>query len=86
MHATRTPLEIELLISADARRPSAIEKVIDFRKSIESPDPRFDEIDAAMADPIHDHRPQTAPQRKVRSVLDILDQLDRENSTRRFNH
>ncbi len=43
-------------------------------------------VDVAQADPIHDHRPQTAPSRKVRGVLSILDQLDRENSNRRFAH
>ena len=38
------------------------------------------------ADPIHDHAPQLAPMHKVRSVLDILDQLDKENANRRFNN
>jgi hypothetical protein len=37
-----------------------------------------------MQDPIRDHTPQAAPRRKVRGVLSILDQLDRENSNRRF--
>ena len=37
-----------------------------------------------LADPIRDHTPRSAPQRKVRSVLSILDQLDREQSNRRF--
>jgi hypothetical protein len=50
----------------------------------------FDDIDHAVddaqSDPIHDHRPQSAPSRKVRGVLGILDQLDRENSNRRFAH
>jgi hypothetical protein len=50
----------------------------------------FDEIDhavdVALADPIRDHLPQSAPSRKVRGVLSILDQLDRENSNRRFAH
>ena len=39
-----------------------------------------------LANPIRDHVPQVAPKRKVRGVLSILDQLDRQNSTRRFNH
>ena len=43
----------------------------------------FDEIDELAADPIHDHRPQSAPKHQVNRVLDILDQLDRENSNRR---
>jgi hypothetical protein len=50
----------------------------------------FDEIDhavdEALADPIHDHRPQSAPSRKVRGVLSILDQLEKQNSNRRFAH
>jgi hypothetical protein len=40
--------------------------------------------DEALADPIRDHVPRTAPSRKVRGVLGILDQLDRENINRRF--
>jgi hypothetical protein len=43
----------------------------------------LDEIDEAVADPIHDHAPQVAPKHKVNKVLGILDQLDRENSNRR---
>lgn len=44
----------------------------------------YDEIDyEAAADPIHDHRPQSAPGHKVNRVLGILDQLDR-NTNRRF--
>lgn len=42
------------------------------------------EIDDAAADPIHDHRPQSRPKHKVNRVLGILDELDRENSNRRF--
>ena len=37
-----------------------------------------------LADPLRDHVPQAAPKRKVGRVLSILDQLDRENSNRRF--
>ena len=44
----------------------------------------LDEIDEAVSDPIHDHLPQAAPMRKVRGVLGILDQLDKENINRRF--
>jgi len=40
--------------------------------------------DSSLANPIRDHVPQTAPKRRVRGVLSILDQLDRQNSTRRF--
>jgi len=36
------------------------------------------------AEVIHDHIPQSAPARKVRNVLSILDQIDREQSNRRF--
>jgi len=43
--------------------------------------------DLRMADPIRDHTPRSAPARKVRGVLSILDQLDRKdsNTNRRFN-
>jgi hypothetical protein len=37
-----------------------------------------------MADPIRDHAPRTAPKRKIRGVLSILDQLDRQSLNRRF--
>ena len=37
-----------------------------------------------LSDPLRDHIPQSAPKRRVRGVLSILDQLDREQSNRRF--
>ena len=37
-----------------------------------------------LANPIRDHVPRLAPKRKTRGVLAILDQIDRQNSTRRF--
>lgn len=42
------------------------------------------EVDEAAADPIHDHRPQSAPKRKVNRVLSILDELVQEAHNRRF--
>lgn len=57
-----------------------------FRESTNRPTEHFGEIDQEVgADPIHDHRPRSAPKHKVNRVLGILDQLDRENSNRRFN-
>jgi hypothetical protein len=45
----------------------------------------FDDIDIeAAADPIHDHRPQSAPKHRANRVLGILDQLEKENVNRRF--
>jgi len=38
-----------------------------------------------LANPIRDHLPQAAPGRKVRGVLAILDQIENQNSNRRFN-
>ena len=38
----------------------------------------------AEADPLRDHVPQAAPKHKANRVLAILDQIDRENSNRRF--
>ena len=64
----REPLPVELLASESARRT----------------DRHFSEINQALADPIHDHRPQTAPGHKVNRTLAILDELDRGNSNRRF--
>lgn len=37
-----------------------------------------------LADPIRDHAPRTAPAGRTRGVLSILDRLDRENHSRRF--
>jgi hypothetical protein len=55
------------------------------RESITRPTARYDEIDhEAAADPIHDHRPQSAPGHKVNRTLAILDELARGNSNRRF--
>lgn len=81
--AASKPLAVELLLDSDKRRVS-IEEVEAFRNSINRPCDRFDEIDEAAADPIHDHRPQSAPKHKVRGVLSILDQLEKENTNRRF--
>jgi hypothetical protein len=82
MHATRTPLEIELLISADARRPSAIEKVIDFRKSIAVPDRTYDEIDLdaelddhLQVDPYAGDPPGRRSDKELGRLLDLLDSL-----------
>ena len=38
-----------------------------------------------QANPIRDHTPRFAPGRKVRNVLSILDQIEKEHSNRRFN-
>jgi hypothetical protein len=56
------------LLAALERRLSEIEKTAT----------DFGEIDQAAADPIHDHRPQSAPGHRVNRVLGILDQLDKE--------
>ena len=45
----------------------------------------FDDIEEAVADPILDHIPQRRHKGSTNRVLSILDQLDRENSNRRFN-
>lgn len=78
--------EIEAMLSEDERRPLSIAGHHAWRESIAGPDREFDEIDEAAADPIHDHLPQSAPRHKVRGVLSILDQLDKENPNRRFGH
>ena len=74
-----------------------VEKHFDFQKSLAGPDRDYDEIDAfleeqqdaqdAMSDPLRDHLPQQATNRKAKGVLNILDQLDAEqvNSNRRLN-
>jgi len=54
----------------------------DFRESLATL--AFDEIDEAAADHIHDHAPQTGTKHKVRGVLNILDQIEKENVNRRF--
>ena len=85
MSPDREPLPVERLATPDERRLS-VAGHHQWRESITSQPRDFDPIDEAAADPIHDHAPQLAPMHKVRSVLDILDQLDKENSNRRFNN
>ena len=67
----KTKLEIALGIGQPIPWPETI------RQEIELEEMR-------LADPIRDHTPRSAPQRKVRNVLSILDQIDREQSNRRF--
>jgi hypothetical protein len=50
----------------------------------DSIDRAIDDLDEAVADIIHDHRPSTAPGHKVNRVIGILDQLEKENANRRF--
>ena len=83
-------------LSAIAARPrgtanytnqTALEVALDYSGPVPWPQSIADEIalaESRMADPIRDHTPRTAPQRKVRGVLSILDQLDRQNINRRF--
>jgi hypothetical protein len=66
-----TPLEIALGFDQPKPWPSSIAEEILLAEH-------------NLANPIRDHIPQAAPRRKVRSVLSILDQLDREQSNRRF--
>ena len=79
---TSDPLEIALAaqrpIDDSPRQPLEVERLL-------SESQRRLEADDAAADPIHDHRPASRPQHKARSVLSILDQLDQETPTRRFN-
>lgn len=58
------------------RSPVTIEAHQAFRESLQKrPAARFDEIDHFMADPVHDHAPEAAPQRQVKRVLSILDEI-----------
>lgn len=83
--ADRKPLEVELLTTSDQRRIS-IEEHQAWRHAAFPPAHQVNEIDEAMADPIVDHAPMRAPRHKANRVLGILDQLEKENSNRRFNH
>jgi len=74
------PLPVELLVGEDARR---LEAALAAPRPIITAEHRID-IDAAAADPIHDHTPSRAPGYKINRVLGILDQLEKENSNRRF--
>lgn len=70
-----------LLVTDDDRRPRRPVTIDEHAAWQQSFDQDADDL---LADPLRDHVPQTAAQRKVRGVLSILDQLDRENSNRRF--
>jgi len=74
------PIEDSL---ADQRRPLSVGGHHAWRECFYTRP--HDDIDEDAADPIHDHAPQLAPKHKVRSVLAILDQLDKEKTNRRFN-
>ena len=91
--AERHPLALDGLLTPDQRRletalgsskPMPASQVEECRAVLRRVS--VGEIDQAAADPIHDHRPQSAPRRKVNRTLAILDQLDRENPNRRFMH
>ena len=75
----REPLEIELLLPADKRRISVDDHAA-FREAIHGP--AANDIDQAAADPIVDRAPRYQPKYKVRGVLSILDQLDRQSNRR----
>jgi hypothetical protein len=84
--------EVDMLIPSDQRRlktaldatkPITVDDHQRFRESIAPPKP-FDAIDEAAADPIHDHAPRRAAGHKVNRVLGILDELEKENTNRRF--
>jgi hypothetical protein len=77
-------LAVNHLLMPDTRRVSQEDHLHLFR-SISTDDLGRDDIDRAAADPLRDHLPQSAPGHKVKRVLSILDQLDRENTNRRFN-
>ena len=72
----RKPLEVELLVPADARRCTVAEHQ-DWRQSAFPPTrPAVDEIDLAAAD--IPNPPQARSNRETARVLTILDNLDKE--------
>ncbi|MEI6177996.1 MAG: hypothetical protein WCS43_13980 [Verrucomicrobiota bacterium] len=70
-----------------ARDPLAIALDLHARPWMETPeDDRAADVRRweAEADPLRDHIPQSARKHKVRGVLAALDQIEREQSNRRF--
>jgi hypothetical protein len=88
---TRTPLEIERLISADQRRTTVADHDA-FRRGLYTTDePALDEIDddlddMAVADPYELHAPSRRSDKELARMLDLLDSLptgnDRKEITR----
>lgn len=72
--------------AADHHRNVDVEAQRHFHRCMSTDDFGRDEIDRSAADPIRDHLPQSAPGHEVKRVLSILDELDRQNSNRRFNN
>ena len=71
--------EVEPLATENQRRVTPDDQ-LRFRESIKRPCDRFDEIDEAAGDPIHDHIPQARAKYQVRGVLGILAELDRNSN------
>jgi hypothetical protein len=79
---SRRPLEVELLVSENARRERVTVATQEaFRESITPPAPEpYDEIDHLAADPVLDHIPQRRNSRGTSRLFAILDQLKREEA------
>lgn len=79
---SRRPLEVELLVSENARRERvSVASQEAFRTSITPPAPEpYDEIDHLAADPVLDHIPQLRNRRGTSRIFAILDQLKKEES------
>jgi hypothetical protein len=80
------PLALDLLLSADERRPLTVEQHAAWRESLAAPGRGFDHIDAFVADPYEVHAPSRRSDKEVANLLDLLDNLetgnDRKETTR----
>ena len=76
--AAHEPLALDLLLTADQRRPSANERQIAFQAAISTPSRAFDGIDEECEiDPLLLDRPaQRRTNAQTSQLLDILDELD----------
>jgi hypothetical protein len=76
-------LESETMNQSPIQAPQATRILLSERASQALADSGGIELEERLlADPIRDHLPASAPQRKVRGVLALLDEIAREQSNR----
>lgn len=77
-----TPLEVALRPGAKPWPNCLRDNITELERPYRTHPPVIDEN---LANPLRDHAPRTAPGRKVRRVLEILNDIENQNINRRFN-
>jgi hypothetical protein len=81
MNPPRPLLEIERLVTADARRPVSVEEHLHFQKCIATDDRSIDEDfdDLIVVDPHEVHAPSRRSDKDLGAFLGLLDSLETGN-------